>query len=166
MWRRDPVSHLMQDSIGRVRTQVGTVTQGRFRTEGLVIAEMITKQECLSRVGVRQDGKQSGRRDRLGRSGVQRSFSGGFNRPHLAQRTVSVYREFNHRGTTFPVRGFLQLRKLWIPPVSYTREHSERIILKFLRSALAQHLKAAGVRYAHARCLSRTSSEWSICGLR
>src|SRR5438270_11582839 len=68
MWRRDPVTHLMQGSIGRVRTEVGTLTQGSFRTEGLVIAEMITKQEYLSRVGVRQDGKRSGRRDRLGRS--------------------------------------------------------------------------------------------------
>src|SRR6202043_1685237 len=108
---------------GRVRSQVWTVTQGRFRTEGLVVAEMITKPECLCRVGVWQDGKRSGRRDRLGRSGVQRSVSGGLNRPHLPQRTVSGYREFNHRGTPFPVRGFLQLRKLWIPPVSYTREH-------------------------------------------
>jgi hypothetical protein len=44
------------------------------------------------------------------------------------------------------------------------REHSERIILKFLRSALAKYLKAAGVRYALAHCLVEPAANEASAG--
>jgi len=146
----DAVSNFTHNIVCRMRTQIGTITHGRFRGRRLVVSEMITEPECLPGIRIRQNGKRSGRRNCLACGGGERGVPGRLNRAQIPHRSVSVDQEFDDGAGPLPIRGLLQVHSLRIPLISHPREDSEGVVSELHRAALAQHLKATDVRHALA----------------